>query len=107
MIAHAQAAMPKAGAVVLSDYAKGVLTERVIRAMIEAARRHGKPVIVDPKGDDFRIYRGATLITPNARSLQTRCIGRCATRRRSPPRPKSWRGWSRAKPCWSRAAKRA
>src|SRR6476659_10498769 len=66
IIAHAEAAMPKAGAVVLSDYAKGVLTERVIRAVIEAARPHGKPVIVDPKGHDYRVYRGATMITPNA-----------------------------------------
>jgi D-beta-D-heptose 7-phosphate kinase / D-beta-D-heptose 1-phosphate adenosyltransferase len=54
---------------VLSDYAKGVLTERVIRAIIEAARRHGTPVIVDPKGHDYRVYRGATLITPNAKEL--------------------------------------
>ena len=69
MIAHAEAAMPKVGAVVLSDYAKGVLTERVIRAIIEAARRHGKPVIVDPKGHDYRVYRGATMITPNAKEL--------------------------------------
>jgi D-beta-D-heptose 7-phosphate kinase / D-beta-D-heptose 1-phosphate adenosyltransferase len=69
IIAHAEAAMPKVGAVVLSDYAKGVLTERVIRAIIEAARRHGKPVIVDPKGHDYRVYRGATLITPNAKEL--------------------------------------
>ena len=40
IIAHAEAAMPKVGAVVLSDYAKGVLTERVIRAIIDAARRN-------------------------------------------------------------------
>jgi D-beta-D-heptose 7-phosphate kinase/D-beta-D-heptose 1-phosphate adenosyltransferase len=69
IIAHAEAAMPKVGAVVLSDYAKGVLTERVIRAIIDAARRHGKPVIVDPKGHDYRVYRGATMITPNAKEL--------------------------------------
>ena len=57
--------MPQVGAVVLSDYAKGTLTERVIRAIIDAARRLGKPVMVDPKGHDYRVYRGATLITPN------------------------------------------
>ena len=49
LIAHAEAALPQVGAVVLSDYAKGVLTARVIRAVIEAARKLGKPVIVDPK----------------------------------------------------------
>jgi D-beta-D-heptose 7-phosphate kinase / D-beta-D-heptose 1-phosphate adenosyltransferase len=69
IIAHAEKAMPKVGAVVLSDYAKGVLTERVIRAIIAVARRHGKPVIVDPKGHDYSVYKGVTLITPNAREL--------------------------------------
>ena len=69
IVAYAEAAMPKAGAVVLSDYAKGVLTERVVRGVIDAARRLGKPVIVDPKGHDYRVYRGATLITPNAKEL--------------------------------------
>jgi len=69
IIAHAIAALPRAGAVVLSDYAKGALTPRVIRAVIEAAREAGKPVIVDPKGRDYSIYRGATMITPNRQEL--------------------------------------
>ena len=69
IIGFAEAALPKAGAVVLSDYAKGALAARVIRAIIEAARRLGKPVVVDPKGHDYRVYRGATLITPNAKEL--------------------------------------
>jgi rfaE bifunctional protein kinase chain/domain len=50
-------------AVVLSDYGKGGL-ERV-QEMIAAARRMGKPVLVDPKGEDYARYRGATLLTPN------------------------------------------
>lgn len=61
--------IPRADAVILSDYAKGVLSPRVIRAVIDAARANGKPVIVDPKGADFSIYRGATLITPNRKEL--------------------------------------
>jgi D-beta-D-heptose 7-phosphate kinase / D-beta-D-heptose 1-phosphate adenosyltransferase len=69
IIAAAEAAMANAGAVVLSDYAKGVLTERVIRAIIDVARGLGRPVIVDPKSHDYRVYRGATLITPNAKEL--------------------------------------
>ncbi len=69
LIAHAIKAMPKAGAVVLSDYAKGALTPRVIRAVIDAANKLGKPVVVDPKGRDYSIYRGATLITPNRQEL--------------------------------------
>ena len=50
-------------AVILSDYGKGGLAH--IARMIDLARRHQKPVLVDPKGDDFARYRGATLITPN------------------------------------------
>jgi rfaE bifunctional protein kinase chain/domain len=50
-------------AVVLSDYGKGGLTHIV--NMIRMARAAGKPVLVDPKGDDYARYRGATLITPN------------------------------------------
>jgi D-beta-D-heptose 7-phosphate kinase/D-beta-D-heptose 1-phosphate adenosyltransferase len=69
IIAYAETTMPQAGAVVLSDYAKGTLTPRVIRAIIDAARQHGKPVVVDPKGHDYGVYRGATLITPNRQEL--------------------------------------
>ena len=69
IVAHALAALPHAGAVVLSDYAKGALTPRVIRAVIQAAGDAGKSVIVDPKGRDYSIYHGATMITPNRQEL--------------------------------------
>ena len=69
LIGHAIKAIPRAGAVVLSDYAKGALTPRVIRAVIDAANKLGKPVVVDPKGRDYGIYSGATLITPNRQEL--------------------------------------
>ena len=69
LIRHALALLPRAGAVVLSDYAKGVLTPRLLRAVIERARKLGTPVIVDPKGADFSIYRGATIVTPNRKEL--------------------------------------
>ncbi|MBM3114232.1 D-glycero-beta-D-manno-heptose-7-phosphate kinase [Jeongeupia naejangsanensis] len=49
--------------VILSDYGKGGL--RHVYDMIAAARAAGKPVLVDPKGDDYSRYRGATLLTPN------------------------------------------
>jgi rfaE bifunctional protein kinase chain/domain len=52
-----------ADAVVLSDYGKGGLEH--VQKMIRVARAHGKPVLVDPKGDDYSRYRGATLLTPN------------------------------------------
>ena len=69
LIKHALAAMPRVGAVVISDYAKGTLTPRVIRAVIDRAKKLKKPVIVDPKGADYSIYRGATVITPNRKEL--------------------------------------
>ncbi len=49
--------------VILSDYGKGGLTH--VSKMINAAKAHGKRILVDPKGDDFARYRGATLLTPN------------------------------------------
>ena len=55
--------MPLADVVILSDYGKGGLTH--IAEMIGAARAAGKPVLIDPKGDDYARYRGATLLTPN------------------------------------------
>jgi len=69
VIDRALAVLPDVSCVVLSDYAKGVLTPRVIRTVIDAARAAGKSVIVDPKGKDFSIYRGATVITPNRHEL--------------------------------------
>jgi D-beta-D-heptose 7-phosphate kinase/D-beta-D-heptose 1-phosphate adenosyltransferase len=69
LIGHAVKAMPRAGAVVLSDYAKGALTPRVVRAVIDAANKLGRPVLVDPKGRDYSMYKGATLITPNRQEL--------------------------------------
>jgi rfaE bifunctional protein kinase chain/domain len=54
-----------ADAVVVSDYAKGLVSEHVARRVIELARASAKPVVVDPKGRDYEKYRGATLLTPN------------------------------------------
>ncbi len=56
-------------ALILSDYAKGVLTDDVVEAVISAARDADVPVIVDPKSHDFTRYRGATALTPNRREL--------------------------------------
>ena len=54
--------------VILSDYGKGGLTH--IAEMIRLARAAGKPVLVDPKGDDYTKYAGATVITPNRSELR-------------------------------------
>ncbi|MCK9283746.1 MAG: D-glycero-beta-D-manno-heptose-7-phosphate kinase [Rhodocyclaceae bacterium] len=59
--------------VILSDYGKGGLTH--ITEMIRLARAAGRPVLVDPKGDDYARYAGATVITPNRAELRE-VIGR-------------------------------
>lgn len=61
---------------VLSDYAKGALYHA--RKLIAEARAAGIPVLVDPKGDDYSIYRGATLLTPNISELE-KVAGPCAS----------------------------
>src|ERR1019366_4281680 len=61
--------LPGCDAVVLSDYAKGVLTPEVCKAVIEAARAKDIPVLVDPKTADFSRYRGATTVCPNLGEL--------------------------------------
>ena len=58
-----RAQMPLADVVILSDYGKGGLTH--IAEMIRLARAANKPVLADPKGDDYARYRGVTLLTPN------------------------------------------
>tara|TARA_B100001063_G_scaffold35652_1_gene29237 strand:- start:43 stop:1488 length:1446 start_codon:yes stop_codon:yes gene_type:complete len=63
-----------AGAVILSDYNKGALVDP--QRLIQAARKTGTPVLVDPKGTDFAPYRGATLITPNLAEFEA-VVGYC------------------------------
>lgn len=65
LAAAVAAAVKGSRVVVLSDYAKGVLSDRVIAAAIAAAEAEGVPVIVDPKRRTFEAYRGASLVTPN------------------------------------------
>ena len=69
LIRVATDAVPLNDVVVLSDYAKGVLTPAVTKAVIAAARDAGKPVVVDPKGTDYARYAGATVVTPNRLEL--------------------------------------
>ena len=69
LLAQALDLLPRVQALLLSDYAKGALTPRIIRTLIAAARSENIPVVVDPKGADYAIYAGATLITPNRKEL--------------------------------------
>jgi rfaE bifunctional protein kinase chain/domain len=62
-LAEYERTLPGFDVVVLSDYGKGGLAH--IARMIELARARGKPVLVDPKGEDYLRYRGATMLTPN------------------------------------------
>jgi rfaE bifunctional protein kinase chain/domain len=61
-------ALPECGVVILSDYGKGGLAH--IAEMIRSARRAGKRVLVDPKGDDYARYKGASILTPNTAELR-------------------------------------
>lgn len=66
-------ALAEVDTVVLSDYAKGTLTNTVLETTIKAAAERGIPVLVDPKGKDFSKYKGASLITPNRREALEAC----------------------------------
>jgi len=57
------------GAVVLSDYGKGVLSDTIIQGVIAKAHAAKIPVVIDPKGSDYSRYRGADIITPNKKEL--------------------------------------
>ncbi len=69
VIARAAAALKRCAVVVLSDYGKGVLADGVAAELIAAARRAGKPTVIDPKGIDYSVYAGADMVTPNQREL--------------------------------------
>jgi rfaE bifunctional protein kinase chain/domain len=71
-LAQFNALLPHYDVVILSDYAKGSLVN--VAEMIKAARAAGKIVMVDPKGDDFSRYTGASVLTPNKSELR-RVIG--------------------------------
>jgi len=67
-LAEFEALLGNCDAVVLSDYGKGGLTH--IARMIELARAQKRVVLVDPKGDDYSRYKGATIVTPNRNELR-------------------------------------
>jgi D-glycero-beta-D-manno-heptose-7-phosphate kinase len=73
--ARFEKAMGTADVLVLSDYGKGALSQ--VAAMIEYARAQNKVILVDPKGEDYEKYRGATVITPNRSELR-QVVGRWA-----------------------------
>ncbi len=62
-------AMAATSVTILSDYRKGVLSGNVAQRLIQAAKKLGRRVIVDPKGTDYSRYEGADIVTPNRREL--------------------------------------
>jgi rfaE bifunctional protein kinase chain/domain len=74
-LARFEKALGTADVLVLSDYGKGALSQ--VATMIEYARAKNKVILVDPKGEDYEKYRGATLITPNRSELR-QVVGRWA-----------------------------
>ncbi len=75
LLAEVSALLDQVKVLILSDYGKGALQNH--QALIQAARARAVPVLADPKGKDFSIYRGASLITPNLAEFEA-VVGRCA-----------------------------
>ena len=67
-------ALAHSDVVVLSDYAKGVLCDRLLKGVVNLSRRARRPVIADPKRASFKAYRNVTVLTPNAQEV-TRATG--------------------------------
>lgn len=74
--AKVEALLDNVSVLVLSDYKKGALSQ--VQRLIQLARKAQVPVMVDPKGDDFTIYRGATLLKPNQHEFEA-IVGHCAS----------------------------
>jgi len=69
LIQYINQVIPGVDGIICSDYHKGILTEKVIKAVMHRAQKSQKPVIVDPKSSDFSLYKGATIITPNLKEV--------------------------------------
>ncbi len=70
LLAAALGALGACDVLLLSDYAKGTLTPRLMERLLAGARARGVPALVDPKGRDYGRYRGAALVTPNRKELE-------------------------------------
>lgn len=76
IIQDVQAQLQNVDVLVISDYNKGI--QAIIPQLIELAKAHGLPVLVDPKNRDMRLYQGATLLTPNLKEFEA-VVGVCPT----------------------------
>jgi D-beta-D-heptose 7-phosphate kinase/D-beta-D-heptose 1-phosphate adenosyltransferase len=69
ILSRAETLIEEMKVLILSDYGKGMLAPWLIRKLIRLAKKNKVPVIVDPKGKDFSIYSGASIVTPNKKEL--------------------------------------
>jgi rfaE bifunctional protein kinase chain/domain len=86
LAADVERLIPECHALLLCDYAKGVLSPDLTARLIDAARRANVPVVVDPKGNEWGKYRGATVVKPNLGELEHffgRTIGNAVNLERS------------------------
>ncbi len=65
--------LDKADIIIISDYAKGLLTQKMLSSLITIANEKNKPILVDPKGKNYSKYAGATLLTPNKKEAAEAC----------------------------------
>jgi len=70
ILSYLQDSVSSLDVIFLSDYQKGVMTDRLLKEVIAIGRKANVPVLVDPKGDDYSKYKGATLLTPNRKEAQ-------------------------------------
>ena len=70
LIEVACSALRNAAACVISDYGKGVVSPKVVGALVAEAAGRNVPLVVDPKGHDYRKYAGVTLVTPNLKEAE-------------------------------------
>ncbi len=70
IITYVKAAISSLDVIFVSDYQKGVLTNRLLKAVIDIGREAKVPVLVDPKGGDYGKYHGASLLTPNRNEVE-------------------------------------
>lgn len=73
VVSQLEALIGSVDSVIVSDYAKGFLTDRLLRSLFELALDNEIPVLVDPKGKDYSKYSGATLLTPNRKEAAEAC----------------------------------
>jgi D-beta-D-heptose 7-phosphate kinase/D-beta-D-heptose 1-phosphate adenosyltransferase len=70
LLADVREVLPSCGALILSDYQKGVVTPRLTKAVVTLARRRRIPVLVDPKVPNFHLYRRVSVVTPNQQEAE-------------------------------------